>query len=243
MDCDGFGVNTVVQQTFKLVEALFGDAPPSPDEPSFDELFDYASALVNGEDVAVRFPTVHQYVESTGNLDAHYQALLAVLHLERTGQLATPPASLTLGALPEPPAAALSPWRVEFGRLIINLTEQIVAAFRPAPHAVYQRSAGERTILEWAFTEESSGVVVKVTAHAAAATADNCSVMVSLGLPNRRWPHLGGIPISLIIGGESRATQLTDTFGKSVFQSVPVAMLNNTNIDIGPLVELTDAQP
>ncbi len=245
------GVDRLVQRTFKLIEALFGNVAPFPMQPTFDELSDYTVALVNGEDVATCFPAVHTYVQQMGDQDAHYQALLALLRLERAGQLEVPPVppQFDFSYLSAPPTSSSTgsptgkqPWRIDLGRLLIDLTEQALAAFTPAatPQLGFRKSAGEQTIFALAFTEIGSGVNVNIDAHSATAQPDRVTVQVGITLPDRRWPHLKGIPITLTCVDASPITLATDPFGKTAFLGMSPAGLRNATIAIGPLAYWAD---
>jgi len=235
----------VIQETQHIMKELFGDALLPPTQPTLDELYAYALAAANSEDLAARFPVVHAYLQAVEGQDAHYQAVLAVLKLERAGQLVPPPIPARFDFSYLAPPSTGQPWRVTLGQLIVTLTEQWVAGFTPTstPQLAYRKSVDEQTLLELKLTEETSGVKVNITARATATAAATCTLMVEVAPPNRHWPQLSGIPIALTTEPSVTATQMTDAFGKTIFRAVTTARLPSATIAVGPLAELSNNQP
>lgn len=215
---------------------------PSLQQHSLGEMFDYASAVIAGEDAASLFPHVHLYVQQHGEEDDHYQTLLALLQREQGGEVEEPPVTPRFDFSYLSPAPAPRPWRIELKKLIVELTDRMFGQFAPpaTPQLVYLKSAGEQTILSMSIDEAEKGVKVSIQGRTADVQAAECTVVVGVELANRAWPRLGGIPVVLTNETASAITQLTDAFGRVQFRGIKRTALLSTSIAVGPLDELDD---
>lgn len=222
------------ERTIKYLTALFDETEQLPEQITTADLYDYADALLNDEDVATLFPRQHQYVTQMGAQDAYYQSVLTLVQKAKTDEQPPRIARFDFSYLPSP---VNNPWRIELGQLIINLTAQVLSLLAPTPalQVAYLKSADEAPLFALAI-EDTKGVTVQVMGRGKADAA-TCTLLVGVAIGTRTWPRLGGIPITVTTAGHPLA-QVTDTFGCAQFHAVARTDLLGATIAIGPLPEL-----
>ncbi len=58
-----------------------------------------------------------------------------------------------------------------------------------------------------------------------------CLIEARVRLPDRSWPDLGDIPVTLIVAGERREAT-TDAWGLASWEGVPIARLSELQVEV-----------
>lgn len=241
--CSLDGVDNVQERTKKLLIELFNEAQMSPEQPTPDELFDYAYTVVNSEIGVAHGLQQHRYIEQEGTHDAHYQAIIALLQQEKQGGFIQPPITAHFDfSYLDPPVS--NPWYLALGKIMITFTAQILntLAPNPSPQLALKRAVNEIPIFTFGFDTEQ-GVAVQIAGKVATDDAATCTVVVGVKPAARVWPGLSGIPVTLATEGSAPTIQLTDPFGRAHFHTVERSLLPDATVTIGPLAELQTDMP
>jgi hypothetical protein len=219
-----------------ILQALFDDEGfPTPDcAPCQEQLAAYVDAELAGQPAGVRFPTVAAHLGQCNACQQAYQELKALLALERSGKLATPPFSpaFDFGYLPPRPARpaaqpAVRPWRLdELGRLVIQWTADLLASLQGPALQPAMLKSGAPAGLRYELADELDDLAVRIDAEPQRGDPQRWTVEVAVDIPSRGgWPHLAGSVVTLRRGDVLLDQQETDPFGKALFDDVPASDL------------------
>ncbi len=233
----------MASQVQAILQALFEDEgfPSPPCAPCQEQLAAYVDAELAGQPAGVRFPTVAAHIGQCAACQQAYQELKALLALERSGELATPPLApaFDFGYLPPQPAPSSAqpagrPWRWdELGRLVIQWTAELLASLSgPALQPAMLKSAAPAG-LRYELTDELDDLRVRIDAEPQRGDPTQWTVEVDVDIPSRGgWPHLAGNLVTLRSGADLIDEQETDAFGKVVFENVPAVDLPQLSIAV-----------
>lgn len=215
-----------------LLQALFEDDPALPPACAacLHALPGYVDAQVAGQEAARQFPAVRAHLMECPSCQQIYTELHALLSAEAADTLAQPPLApaFNFAYLNNTPAAS-RPWRWDsLGRLVIRFSSELLAALaspaaRPAYAYLKSSSAGG-----WQIEAGSAAEDLHVQVHVEPQRRNPALVTLELDVdvPSRGgWPHLDDIRVALRRGEVLLAEQLTDPFGKVVFEDIPAATL------------------
>ena len=223
-----------------LLHALLDEdpAPPAPCAACRHALAGYSDARLASEDTDHRFPAVRAHLMECPSCQTIYTELQALLAAEAAGTLVEPPLAPAFNfAYLSPPQAVGRPWRWDaLGRLVIRFSTELLAALQtPAlrPAYAYLKSSASGG---WHMEAGSAAEDLHVQVHVETQRRDPSLVTVELDvdIPSRGgWPHLADMRIALRRGETLLAEQLTDPFGKAVFENIPAAALPELVIVVG----------
>jgi len=204
-----------------------------------DQLHDYIAAQLAGAPYRAQFPAIALHLDGCVECAELYDRLYLAALAEQQAQLAAP------AVLPEPDLTFLQPAALPTllaqvqsafqrigARITLQLTPDLLPALRPAlataalraptDEARYHDVLLELTGDEWPLT---------LRAYRDAQQPDTCLVEVQLTLPDRAWPNLGDLAVTLHRQDKQR-TLLTDAWGLAVFEEVAVAELAELQVEV-----------
>lgn len=133
-------------------------------------------------------------------------------------------------------------WRLdELGRLIIEFSTELVRAFQaPAYRPAYAMAGvksdkASRTLCQLSLKEAVEDLEVTITAEETRGDPARCTVIVQVDIPSRGgWPNLADTEVTLKRDERELETQLTDAFGKAVFEGIATDDLPHLVFEITP---------
>ncbi|MER2599549.1 MAG: hypothetical protein ABTQ73_08520 [Caldilineales bacterium] len=213
-----------------LLQAVFAEDPtPAPACATCRQaLSGYVDAQLAGEDAAQRFPAVQAHLMQCTMCQEVYDELTVLLAAAAADTLVQPPVApaFNFAYLNTPPAAS-HPWRWDnLGRLVIRFSSELLAALQvPALRPAYLKSSAAGG---WQMEagDAADDLRVQVQVEPQRRSPDLVTVEVEVDVPSRGgWPHLADLRVTLRQGDTLLAEQLTDPFGKAVFEQIPAATL------------------
>jgi hypothetical protein len=208
-----------------------------------DQLSIYIVAERNAEDPPASWQAVRFHLEQCPHCMATYTDLRELLLLAENEQLRLPeqhrPADLRFLEAPKP---ASSFWCFdEPGRLIIAFSRELLDSLRvPAgqtdPAGVGLKSGGSEIPMQpLVLSETGDDLEVVISAEAVHGQANQVMLVVEVRIPSRGgWPNLAGSSVTLQ-RADLVETQITDAFGKVVFNNLSPDELEQINFEISPL--------
>lgn len=200
-------------------------------------LYDYVSAFVNWNQnrTAVdlsSFSEVRQHLDGCVACSEAYHRIYELLQSPATSQPAH--------ALPQPDLSFLTPTvslserlrqaMTQLGDTIrLQLSAELLPRLRPTLATAALRSAqaqeyGELLLQLDPPSDLAAQLPTSISVYRAGNSPIRCLVEVTVTLPDRTWPDLAGIPVTLSIGQSSR-TQETDAFGVASFADIVIEEL------------------
>ena len=142
------------------------------------------------------------------------------------------------------------PWRLDdLGRLVIEFSTELVRVLRsPALQPAYATAGlksdrAQRILCQFSLKEAVEDVEVTITVEENQRDPTNCTIIVEVDIPSRGgWPNLAGTKVTLKRGELELETQLTDAFGKAVFEGVATSALPHLVFEITPPLKTRDPQ-
>ena len=113
------------------------DDLPSTCRACEDGLYAYAEAVLDNADADARFPSMRPHLDECPTCQTALAEMLALLEMERSGQMQEPPVSARydfsdLPVAPAPTEPAPRFWRFdELGRLIIQFSAELLQSWQP----------------------------------------------------------------------------------------------------------------
>jgi hypothetical protein len=125
--------------------------------------------------------------------------------------------------------------------LVIEFSAELVRtlqapAYQPAYAAARLKSGrSQRVLCRFSLKEAIEDLEVTITAEERRDDPAQCTVIVEVNVPSRGgWPNLAGTQVTLRRGEQELETQLTDAFGKAVFEDIRTEDLANLVFEITP---------
>lgn len=214
-----------------------------------DRLPDYLQAETEGHADEARWRPVAFHLKTCPHCSTTYAALADLAALAY-GEGGVEPPHYPVPELPflptkkaKPPQPAKVPWHLdELGRLIIELSTELVHAFQPPPAfqpayatARLKSDRPQRTLCQLSLNEAVEDLEITITAEEIRGDTTRCTVMVEVDIPSRGgWPHLADTEVTIKRGKEELDRQLTDAFGKAVFKGIATDDLARLVFEIKP---------
>jgi glutaredoxin len=207
-----------------------------------DLLPDYLQAEAAGRASQARWHPVALHLETCPHCSATYATLSDLIGLtfeERGEEPPDYPVPDLSFLRPEP---AEIPWRLdELGRLIIEFSADLLRALQPPAYqpayATFRLKSDQlrRTLCQLSLKEAVRDLEVSITAEEMRGDATQCTIVVEVNIPSRGgWPNLADTEVTVKRGELQLDTQLTDAFGKAVFEGMATDDLARLVFEIKP---------
>lgn len=139
-----------------------------------------------------------------------------------------------------PGQAGVRWWLDEMGRLIVQLSDELIQAMRPpglrAATAGLKAGPSRGELFELVIGKAGGDLSVTITAEEEPGDPDRCALVVSVDVPSRGgWPNLAGSRVVLRRQEQELERQRTDAFGQVVFEEVEVRDLGRLAFEIAPV--------
>ena len=139
----------------------------------------------------------------------------------------------------EPPPI---PWHLdELGHLIVEFSADLLRAlqppaYQPAYAPVRTKSdPSRRTLCQLSLKEAVEDLELTIVAEETREDPAYCTVMVEVDIPSRGgWPNLADTEVTIKRDNNEIETQLTDAFGKAIFEGVVTDELGQLVVEINP---------
>lgn len=232
-----------------LVRALTTDEEDSLTcQECQDLLPDYLGAEVEGQTHKARWRPVAFHLETCPHCSAEYATLSDLLELAHGGRGEEPPdypaPDLSFlrqeeDRLPQPTGI---PWRLdELGRLIIEFSAELLRTLQPPAYqpayatARLKSDKSSKTLCQLFLKEAVKDLEITITAEELRDDPACCTVIVEANIPSRGgWPNLAGTEVTLKRDERKLDAQLTDAFGKAVFERIATDDLAHLAFEIEP---------
>lgn len=223
-----------------LLRLVTTDPSPQDCRTCQSELDGYVAAQIAGEAYQREFPQVAQHLDQCVDCAEAYAALYELALAEQAGALpvagdARPDLSFLAPA--PPPAERLRGALVHSAeRLALQLDALLLPLLRPAAPALAVRAPADERFGETLLAldpEEQPGLEtfpLGLTVYRDAQQPDFCLLEVLVQPPDREWPALAGMTVTLDGLAPPRSAQ-TDAWGLAVFEDVPIAALPDLRIE------------
>jgi glutaredoxin len=213
-----------------------------------DLLPEYLQAEVDGQAHEAQWHPVAFHLETCPHCSAVYATLHELTELA-DGERGSEPPHYPVPELPFLRAESVTlaqplraPWRLdELGCLIIEFSAELVRAlqspaYQPAYAAARLKSdKSQRVLCQLSLKEAVEDLEVTITAEERREDPTRCTVVVEVNVPSRGgWPNLAGAKVTLKRGELELETQLTDAFGKAVFEGIGTEDLAYLVFEITP---------
>lgn len=230
-------MNRETEQILHFLQAVYAPQDDALCTQIQAHLYDYVVALVNWNQDRTRSDR-NAFTDLRQHLDG------CVACSEAFGRLYTsfvqPVSSETMDNVPEPDLSFLTPKESlserlrralsQVGETIrLQLSADLLPTLRPALAIGALRSSQEQEYGELLLQLDPPSALAEqlpasISVYRAGSSPIRCLVEVTVTLPDRTWPDLAGIPITLSIGQLDR-TQETDAFGVASFADVAIEEL------------------
>lgn len=235
--------DAIIEHTADTNEGITG----SSIDASYDLLYAYIDAELDGEDVSQKFPELYEKIQAPGIVQDEYDALSKLLFAERNEQLEEPPfpALFDFSYLPEKnDVAPARGWQVaELGKILVHFSEELLAAFQPPMQLAGVKSGDDeggelrfRYVLQREVNNVDNDVDIEILARTSRLDPGSCNISVSIDVRSRNgWPNLSGSEVLMRRSDDSIDTQTTDAFGKVLFRNISERELPQLTFEITPI--------
>ena len=212
-----------------------------------DLLPDYLQAKREGQAHERRWRPVAFHLETCPHCSAAVATLSDLIELAYGERGEEPPQYPVpvLSFLPQrdrPVRPGTVRWRLdELGHLIIEFSTELVRVFQaPAYRPAYAMAGvksgkASRTLCQLSLREAIEDLEVTITAEETRGDPVRCTVIVEVNIPSRGgWPNLADTEVALKRDERELETQLTDAFGKAVFEGIATDDLPHLVFEITP---------
>ncbi len=228
------------RQAQRLAQTITMQHDEAAHSACIDRLEEYIAAQLAGRDYMKLFPSVAQHLDSCVTCAEAYALVYDTRIAETTAlySIAVPEADLDFlrltpaDVLQRNLAAAIE--RLAPRRFRLTLSQPLLDLLSPLqPSALALRGAASEVPLLDLMVDEAAadGITIQLRVYQQRHAQDLCTVRSRLVLPDREWPDLADIPVTLTVGGQQRHIQ-TDPWGEAVFDDVPKADLAGIQIEI-----------
>jgi len=222
-----------------------------------DLLPEYIQAEMDGRARESQWHPVTLHLETCPHCAEAYAALLDLTELAYGERGAEPP-HYPVPELPflrvkraAPPQPLKVDWHLdELGRLVIAFSAELVRALQlPAYQPAYAAAGlksdkSQRILCQLSLKAAVEDLEVTITAEERRDDQTRCTVIVEVNIPSRGgWPNLSGTKVTLKRGELELATQLTDAFGKAVFEGISTDDLGHLVFEITPRNQVFRKKP
>lgn len=230
-------MNSETEQILHFLQAVYSPKDDALCTQIQSRLYDYVVAFVNWNQDRTAFD-LSAFADLRQHLDSCVPCSEAFSRLYTA--LVQPLSSAAMGSVPEPDLSFLRPKESlsnqlrralsQVGETIrLELSADLLPALRPALATGALRSSqapeyGELLLQLDPPAELAELLPTSISVYRAGNSPVRCLVEVTVTLPDRAWPDLAGIPVTLSIGQQERAQQ-TDAFGVASFEGIAIEEL------------------
>jgi hypothetical protein len=200
-----------------------------------DVLDAYIGAQLAGQPYQTEYPQVAQHLDSCVACAESYAVLYESYHaaasLPTPAHIPQPDLRFLQQTAAEQLAELLgqaSEWLGD--QLRITFSQALFGLLPPTPALAVRGSTAvpDQDFTITLGTGQFSQVRVQIYRHETANTAD---LHLQLSMPNREWPDLAGIKVTVIAAGQ-QTTDYSDPYGEVVFRTLPLPALASLQITI-----------
>ncbi|MFN8446670.1 MAG: hypothetical protein U0175_38110 [Caldilineaceae bacterium] len=237
-------MNSETEQLLHFLQAVYSPKDDALCAQIRSRLYDYVVAFVNWNQDRTTFD-LSAFADLRQHLDGCVACSEAFSRLYTA--VVQPMSSESLGSIPEPDLSFLRPKESlseqlrralsRVGETIrLQLSGDLLPALRPALAIGALRSSqgqeyGELLLQLDPPAELADRLPTAISVYRAGSSPVRCLVEVTVTLPDRAWPDLAGIPVTLSIGQQVR-TQQTDAFGVASFEGIAIEELPAVAIEV-----------
>ena len=213
-----------------------------------DLLPEYLQAEIDGQAEEEQWGLVAYHLQTCPRCSEAYATLSDLLELAYGERGEEPPCYPTpdlsflggSGSIPSQPVSVH--WHLdEWGRLIIEFSAELLRTLRLPPLqpalAMTRSESSESQRTRWQFSLEGAveDLEVIITAQESRGDPAHCQVIAQVDIPSQGgWPNLADTEVTLKRDDEQLDTQVTDAFGKAVFEGIAAVDLAHLVFEITP---------
>lgn len=224
-------------------------SPPGPCAGFLDQIEGYTQAQLAGADYRGRFPELARHLDQCVACAESYALVYADLAVAAPAEGVLPAPDLSFL---EPGASGpLSPAELRLRRagarlrellggaleragatLRLQLSPGLLAAAAPPPPALAYRAATAPPLHELTIDRPAPGIAqLQLSIYAAQGDPSRCDLRVSVSLPDREWPDLAGVAITL--RGPAQTWQIvSDPWGEAVAAGLPADIVEQLIVEV-----------
>ncbi|MEZ4664273.1 MAG: hypothetical protein R2911_42625 [Caldilineaceae bacterium] len=213
---------------------------------SADLLYAYIEAELDELNASLMFPEVHRDLADNFALQEAYGELRELLAMEREDRLIEPPVmpSFDFSYLKQQAAPAVllqKSWNLDrVGRLVIEFTSELLQSIRPLDlqPALVKSGHGSNTdkMYHYVLKDQLKDLNVEIGVKPDPAVPGQCHVAAWVGIPSREgWPNWKNSRIEMRMGQQILQSQLTDAFGRVLFDPIDLADLPQLTFEVTPV--------
>ncbi|MEZ4708622.1 MAG: hypothetical protein R3A44_15550 [Caldilineaceae bacterium] len=213
---------------------------------SADLLYAYIEAELDELNAGLMFPEVQRDLASNRALQQAYGELRDLLAMEREDRLVEPPIMPSfdfsyLAQQPAPAALLEKSWNLDrVGRLVIEFTSELLQSIRPLdlqPALVKSgHSSNTDKMYHYVLKEQITDLNVEIGVKPDQTNPRQCYVAAWVGIPSREgWPNWKNSRVEMKIGPKVVQSQMTDAFGRILFDPIDLADLPQLTFEVTPV--------
>jgi hypothetical protein len=240
-------------QARRLAQAVLAQPDDAACDACLDRLEAYVDDQLSGAEYAANWPEVALHLDSCVACAEAY----GLLFEQRQSEIALEPAEIPtpdLSFLQPNAAGPIGPAQLRALRRVERLRAVLAAAVSYAGatlHVAFSqallgllpalaqpglafRDGAETLAPLFELTLDAPGGQIarlQLSAYVDHANPKRCAVRVQVGLHEREWPDLAGVPVSLAFGGERRQAA-TDAWGEALFADLPTLALPELQVAV-----------
>lgn len=235
------------QRRQQLIRAITARPDDSACDTCMTNLDDYVTAQLQGADYLQIYPTVALHLDSCLDCANAYALLydleLAAATLPQPNLIPQPDLAFLGQDMASTTAAPTLRERLRaalqqtVGGFTLQLSPHLLAGFAPQPAFSALRSPaesqryGERLFSLSQDEESTEALPLTLAAYRDNANPDLCLLEVTAAPPERSWPELEGIQVTLQAEGNTWEDQ-TDAWGLASFEGIPLTLLDQLLIEV-----------
>lgn len=222
------------------------DKPYAELPKSAELLYAYIEAELDELNAALMFPEVHRDLTSSSTFREAYSELRELLTMERENRLVEPPImpSFDFSYLKQQPAPASlleNSWNLDrVGRIVIEFTSELLQSIRPLDlqTALVKSAQGgnEDKMYHYVLKDQVDDLNIEIGVKPDQTDPRQCYVAAWVGIPSREgWPNWKNSRVEMKMGQEILQSQMTDAFGRVLFDPVDLANLPRLTFEVTPV--------
>lgn len=234
--------STPINRRADFVQLLVGQSTDLKEHPTADMLQTYVDAQLAGLPYQTEYPTIAQHLDACVACAEAYGHLYELALAEQEQRLLVPE------ALPTPDLAFLQSvqqptWLDQIRaavtlvgqQLTLQLTPELLPGLQPGLAGGALRAPDdEARFREQLIDLDDEALPLTLAAYRDAQQPTHCILEVTIAPPDRTWPDLADIAVTITVSDETRMAR-TDAWGLAVFTNVLVEQLAHLQVhaDLG----------
>ena len=213
---------------------------------SADLLYAYIEAELDELNAALMFPEVHRDLAHSSALQEAHRELSELLTMEREDRLIEPPITPSfdfsyLQQQAAPSALLENSWNLDrVGRLVIEFTTELLQSIRPLDLQTSlvksNQGANVNNMYHYILKDQVDNLNVEIGVKPHQDNPQQCHVAAWVGIPSREgWPNWKNSRVEMKMEQEVLQSQLTDAFGRVLFDPVELANLPRLTFEVTPV--------